>query len=198
MVYKIQDKWEYGDFQTPIELAEQTMSVIRDFQIQPKSIVEPTCGKGSFLLAATRIFPNAERFIGVDINGQYLNEIRTNITNLSLNDRIHLISGDFFLLDWTTILDKLPEPILIIGNPPWVTNSKLGMLNSTNIPDKSNFQGRRGYDAITGKSNFDISEWMLLRHLDWLTKRQGVIGMLCKTSVARKVLFHAWSQKLPL
>ncbi len=29
------------------------------------------------------------------------------------------------------------EKLLIIGNPPWVTNSKLGSLNSSNLPKKN-------------------------------------------------------------
>ncbi|MDJ0743589.1 MAG: hypothetical protein QNJ32_09515 [Xenococcaceae cyanobacterium MO_167.B27] len=33
---------------------------------------------------------------------------------------------------------------------------------------------------------------MLLQHLQWLKKYPGTIGMLCKTSVARKVLTYAW------
>jgi hypothetical protein len=46
--------------------------------------------------------------------------------------------------------------------------------------------------AITGKSNFDISEWMLLKMLDWLNGKYGTLAMLCKNSVARKVLIYAW------
>jgi len=40
----------------------------------------------------------------------------------------------------------------------------LGIWNSDNLPPKSNFQKRRGFEAVTGKSKFDISEWMLLQH----------------------------------
>jgi hypothetical protein len=61
--------------------------------------------------------------------------------------------------------------VLVVGNPPWVTNSELGQLGSTNLPTKSNFQGLRGFEARTGKSNFDIAEWMLLRLIDALPRR---------------------------
>jgi hypothetical protein len=60
---------------------------------------------------------------------------------------------------------------------------------------KSNFQGRNGIDAITGKSNFDISEWMLLRYLSWLDGSTGTIAVLCKRAVARKILLHIWTKK---
>ncbi|MGC1247632.1 MAG: SAM-dependent methyltransferase, partial [Spirulinaceae cyanobacterium] len=74
------------------------------------------------------------------------------------------------------------------GNPPWVTSSELSVLNSQNLPAKSNFHNRRGIEAITGSGNFDISEWMLLQQVEWLSKREGTIATLCKFSVARKVM----------
>lgn len=52
-------------------------------------------------------------------------------------------------------------------------------------------------DAITGKSNFDISEAMLLRLSRLLAGRDAVLAMLCKTSVARKVLVHIWHAATP-
>ena len=61
---------------------------------------------------------------------------------------------NFFEKDWTGTLSGLGEPILVIGNPPWVTNSAMGLLGGSNLPSKSNFQRLRGLDAITGKSNF--------------------------------------------
>ena len=49
-----------------------------------------------------------------------------------------------------------------------------------------------------GKSNFDISEWMLIHLLERLSGRQAVLAMLCKTGVARKVLHHAWMKNLEI
>jgi hypothetical protein len=89
-------------------------------------------------------------------------------------------------------------PWLILGNPPWVTNADLGAIESNNLPNKSNFQGRSGIEAITGKSNFDISECMLLRYLDWLEGTEGAIAVLCKTAIARKILLHTWRKRKPL
>lgn len=196
MAKKPIEKWEYGDFQTPPVLAEAAMAVLRRFGIQPRAVLEPTCGKGAFLLASIHTFPRAARFIGLDINRQYLKELEHQVSSTERWGSVQLIHGDFFFFDWEELLSSLPEPVLIVGNPPWVTSSELGMLGSENLPKKSNFQERRGYDAITGKSNFDISEWMLLQNLGWLKSRRGVIALLCKTGVARKVLFHAWKHQL--
>ena len=99
---------------------------------------------------------------------------------------------DFFSEDWNLNLSKSRSPrVLVIGNPPWVTNSELGQLGSSNLPKKTNFQGLRGLDARTGKSNFDIAEWMLIRLIEALPPT-GAIAMLCKTMTARKVLRHFW------
>lgn len=198
MAKKEKGKWEYGDFQTPTLLAKAAIEALIKSGVDPKTILEPTCGKGAFLLAAIDAFPEATSFIGVDINEQYLQELKHQVSCSEKQNSVRLIHGDFFYFDWQALLRGLPAPILIVGNPPWVTSAELGMLESGNIPRKSNFQERRGYDAITGKSNFDISEWMLLQNLDWLKERRGVIALLCKTSVARKALFHAWKHQLPV
>src|SRR5439155_4353761 len=44
----------------------------------------------------------------------------------------------------------------------------------------------------TGKSNFDISEWMLIQLVRALRGRKATIAMLCKTGTARKLLRFAW------
>jgi hypothetical protein len=95
-------------------------------------------------------------------------------------------------------LADVPEPILVIGNPPWVNNSALGALQSGNHPEKRNADQMRGIEAITGKSNFDISEWMLRRLLEAVRGRQSMLAMLCKMRVARKTLAWAWRHDFDL
>jgi hypothetical protein len=99
-----------------------------------------------------------------------------------------LYESDFFETNWQALVSKFSGYVLVIGNPPWVTSSELSVLNSQNLPSKSNFQNRRGIEAITGSGNFDISEWMLLKYIEWLSERGGTIAILCKYSVARKVI----------
>jgi hypothetical protein len=65
-------------------------------------------------------------------------------------------------------------------------------MNGSNLPAKQNFLGLRGIEARTGKSNFDISEWMLIRLLNALRGRAALIAMLCKTATARKLLRFGW------
>lgn len=190
---KERDVWQYGDFQTPSDLARRVCEVLARRGIVPGAVVEPTCGQGTFLEAATERFPDARRILGVEINAAYVDEAQRRVGNLA---QVEL--GDFFTIDWDAVLSRDEGPWLVLGNPPWVTNAELGLLKSTNLPTKSNFQGHKGLDALTGKANFDISEWMLLNQLEWLRERSGWIAMLVKTSVARKLLRQSWRRADPV
>jgi len=189
---------EYGDFQTPMGLARAAVQVLRRIGIRPDFILEPTCGQGSFLAAAAQTFPEVKTIVGVDINCRHLDTARALCATDAQSGRIELRRGDFFTFDWAAVLKESAGPWLILGNPPWVTSAELGLLASRNLPERSNFHRRTGIEAMTGKSNFDISEWMLLRYLDWLNGRAGTIAVLCKTAVARKILLHIWTKHYPI
>lgn len=182
------EKWEFGDFQTPFLLAQKVIEVLkRNHNIFPDHIIEPTCGKGAFVLAASDGFPGAQVH-GYEINPEYVDIANKEIQIRNFDRFCEVKEADFFDMAWEQEISCMQGRLLVIGNPPWVTSSELGMLNSKNVPEKANFQGRKGIDAITGSGNFDISEWMLLKHVSWLSCREGAIAFLCKTSVARKVM----------
>ncbi|NMF82759.1 N-6 DNA methylase [Nodosilinea sp. P-1105] len=185
------DKWQFGDFQTPDELANLAIRVLKKrHDLNPDIIIEPTCGKGAFLRASLHEFKYS-KVVGFDINEEYVEEARKSLSRKFESNNVDIYVEDFFGMNWGSFLASSPGYILIVGNPPWVTSSELSILNSKNLPSKSNFQSRRGIEAITGSSNFDISEWMLLQHIEWLSKREGTIALLCKHSVARKVIQQA-------
>lgn len=186
-------KVEFGDFQTPPTLAADVCRRISALGIRPRSIVEPTCGTGSLLFAALDAFPNFTSAAGFDVSNAYIRAAREDLRARSDKQHVTVEQGNFFEAKWPERIASLAEPILFIGNPPWVTNSDLGYLNSHNIPEKANFHGRAGLDAVTGKSNFDISEWMLIKLLSWLDGRRAAVAMLCKSAVARKVLAFGWN-----
>ncbi len=198
MANKPIDKWQYGDFQTPDVLAHTVVDVLkRNHKLTPSVVIEPSCGKGAFIRAAIDGFEDA-KILGFDINNSYISAARLSLPEHSNTNQVFLKEADFFTVDWESIIAEQSGFILVIGNPPWVTSSELSVLNSENLPDKSNFQNRRGIEAITGSGNFDISEWMLLRHVDWLSKRNGAIAVLCKYSVARKVMRQIMDSANPL
>ncbi len=189
-------KIEYGDFQTPIELANRICHKLVELDVNPEIIIEPTCGIGNFIEASFRIFPSTKKIVGIDINRTYLQKIKDNKQIQS--SKIAIQQSDFFTFDWLSLTNQFNNNILVIGNFPWVTNSKQGQINATNLPQKNNFQNHNGLDAITGKSNFDISEWMLIKTVDWLHNYDSHLAMLCKTSVARKLLNYIYAKKLNL
>ncbi|MBD2360817.1 SAM-dependent methyltransferase [Anabaena minutissima FACHB-250] len=198
MIHNVEKrKLEYGDFQTPLELAEKICEKLVQLGVNPDIIVEPTCGLGNFIEAASHSFPRAKKIFGIEINSHYLDKIKEK--QIFLNDkRFDIRCGDFFQVDWSSIIGQFNKEILIVGNFPWVTNSKQGSIDSENLPIKNNFQNHHGLDAITGKSNFDISEWMLIRLVQCLQKHNGYLAMLCKNSVSRKLLNYIHSQKFNL
>lgn len=198
MVAKSKRKQEFGDFQTPPQLAREVCSLLAGRGFAPGSVLEPTCGQGNFLVAALHAFPGIKKAVGMDINPEYIARARAAARAVSGNCDIEIRQEDFFNADWSRVVDSLSQPLLVIGNPPWITNAALGLLDGSNSPQKINFQNHRGIDAITGKGNFDISEWMLLKALDWIAGKQAAIAMLCKTAVARKVLRHAWKNGMLL
>jgi hypothetical protein len=190
-------KVEYGDFQTPLELATQVCCKLLELGINPDTIIEPTCGTGHFIQAAIQIVQSASQIIGLEIQPQYLQKIIDNQV-LAQDRRIQVQQGDFFAFDWSSLLTKARGEILVLGNFPWVTNAQQGAIDGKNLPQKANFQNHKGLDAITGKSNFDISEWMLIQVVRWLQNRDAGLAMLCKTAVARKLLSHIQTQGLQL
>lgn len=185
---------EFGDFQTPDDLALAVCRRLVALDIRPDVVIEPTCGVGAFVRAAAASFPDALEILGFDSNVSYLETLRAKLASTRSQGRIELEHADFFTTDWREKLLGISGSVLVVGNFPWVTNATLGTIGGSNLPEKSNFLAHRGFDAISGKANFDISEWMLLEVLRWFDGRSGDVAMLVKTAVARKVLAHAQRQ----
>ena len=177
---------ERGDWQTPRPLADAVLDLVVARGLGPAggTVLEPTCGEGTFLAAAAQRFPRAA-LVGYEINADYTRAARA---ALAEHARKRIVTRDFFEVPWERELAALAGPLLVLGNPPWVTSAQLGALGSTNAPRKQNRAGLRGLDAVTGKSNFDVSEWMMVRLLEALAGRDATIALLCKSAVARRVV----------
>lgn len=175
-------KREYGDYQTPEFFATQVCLYLKnDRGIHPSAILEPTCGVGSFIKSSLLVF-EAKEYYGVELNTEYCAVCKERIQD----ERVRIINADFFSFPSKKLINDKSQ-ILIIGNPPWATNSDLSKIGSHNLPQKSNFKEAKGFEAITGESNFDICEYMILQLIDEYKGTNAAIAMLCKTSVARNV-----------
>lgn len=202
--FKKAERDEYGDWQTSMKLALSICRLIKEKGVDPKIIVEPTCGKGHFILAALQTFDNIEEIYGVEIHEPYLDELKISILQYFLDNpdarkvKIRLFHQNVFDFDFTSIKKNISKrEILSIGNPPWVTNSKLSAMQSDNLPIKSNFKKVKGIDAITGKGNFDIAEYICGQMFDLLKGEHATLAFLVKNSVIRNLVYEQKKKQRP-
>lgn len=178
-------KREFGDYQTPRLFAKKICKYLKEsIGLHPEIVIEPTCGRGNFLYESLTF--GAQEYYGIEINEEYCQYCRQMLDD----PRIQIINKDFFSFSIADYINR-HDDILVIGNPPWVTNATLSSAGSINIPDKSNFKKLRGLDAITGCGNFDICEYMILQIIRECKNTNTTVAMLCKTSVARNVYQEA-------
>jgi len=190
------DRAEYGDFQTNADLANKVTLHLASKGISPEIVIEPTCGKGNFIIASLRTFKSIRKIFGVEIYKPYVWETKFSIMDYFLSNpndnkpQISIAHCNVFDFDFKDIAKKnLTNNVLVIGNPPWVTNSKLGSLNSTNLPKKTNFKNHSGLDAMTGKGNFDIAEYITLTMIETFQCMKGYLLLLVKNSVIKNIVF---------
>ena len=180
---------ELGDFQTPRELAVECAQVLATIQCGTRRVLEPTCGEGSFMLAAASVLDPPIEMLGVEIQPAHAEAARRLLNSSAAKDvgwRVDV--GDMFRHDLGKLRWEIDGPLLVLGNPPWVTLSDLGAMDSIQIPDRANLRSVRGIDALTGESNFDVAEYIWMRLLTELCREEPTVALLCKTSVARRVL----------
>lgn len=196
------DRAEYGDIQTNKDLANKVAKHLAKRDISPEIIVEPTCGKGNFIIGSLSNFKAIKKVFGIEIYKPYVWETKFSIIDFFLSNpdsnkpEITITHCSIFDYDFKSLSKQFPtEKLLIIGNPPWVTNSKLGSLNSSNLPQKSNFKHQNGLDAMTGKGNFDIAEYITLMLLDAFQSHTGYLALLVKNSVVKSIVFDQKNKK---
>ena len=82
---------EYGDYQTPRQLAGEITRAISSVGFKPRSVFEPTCGRGAFIYATLRQFPSVERILGVEIDRAILSDLadRLDLWTLGLTINAH-------------------------------------------------------------------------------------------------------------
>jgi hypothetical protein len=179
---------DLGDFQTPISLAEKILRRLSADGCVWTRALEPTCGQGNFIQALLRMSVPPQEIIGLEIQRVHIAAAKA-LIRAGQQGPVAIRAANIFKTDLQRELAwKSTGPLLVVGNPPWVTNSELGSLDSTNLPTKQNIKLLNGFDAITGASNFDICEYIWIKLLKELAPQKPTIALLCKTSVARNVI----------
>jgi len=183
---------EYGDYQTPVPFAFKVCNMLSSFYgLLPDSVLEPTFGAGNFFEGIASSFPLARTLYGIEINEGYYETAFQRIEQIpSKQFSVELFKADIFSFNFGKIKRNLyaDDSLLIIGNPPWVTNTQLASIGSSNHPLKSNFKGHSGLAAMTGKGNFDIAECIILRLLSEFAGYNCTLAMLCKTIIAKNII----------
>lgn len=127
---------ERGDFQTPEKLARQVWATLDGSQHD--LVIEPTFGLGSFLTT----LPNdcQAHVLGWEIHEEYYRTTVEAVKAAIDDSRTTLLLRDVFTASDTDINTPPGSSILVIGNPPWVTNSEQGTFGGENTGKKRNFK----------------------------------------------------------
>jgi hypothetical protein len=190
---------EFGDFQTPPDLADAVLRAIGAGRGRWTRAIEPTCGGGSFIAALLRLPAPPREIRGIEIQPAHAEAARRVAAAAPAGVSAEIIEADIFRLDLARSLRwSSGGPLLVLGNPPWVTSAELGALGSSNLPPKSNLKGLRGIDALTGESNFDLAESVWLKLIRELAGETATIALLSKVSVARNVLAFCARESIPV
>jgi hypothetical protein len=192
---------DLGDFQTPPELAAEVLACLGPIGRRWPRVLEPTCGQGHFIVALlAQTFPPRE-IQAIEIQDNHCTAARAVSTSdkRSPNVRVRIHQADLFSVDLGTDLTwEENGPLLVVGNPPWVTSAELGRLGASVRPPKRRIDGLDGLAALTGSSNFDVAEAVWLKLITELAEQAPTIALLCKTSVARRILERAHRARLPV
>jgi hypothetical protein len=189
---------DLGDFQTPLPLVDLVLHSPELQNTVLSRVIEPTCGRGNFIQGLLQLPEPPREIQAIELQNGYFEEAQS-FAEQKTSTCIAITCGNLFHLNLCKdLLWQETGSLLIIGNPPWVTNAELGMLESDNLPQKKNIKRLRGIDARMGASNFDIAEYIWLKLIQELTSEQPTIALLCKISVARNVLQFAFDHALPV
>ena len=189
---------DLGDFQTPPALVQEVFEALGRFGGRYPRVLEPTCGRGHFLAELLDRADPPREILGFEIQPEHA-EVARSLAGPAGRTRLLVESADLFRVDLRRDLAWLGDgPLLVVGNLPWVTTASLGASGGLNGPARSNIKKLRGIDAMTGESNFDISEAIWLKLIRELAPERPTIALLCKSAVARAVLRAVHLDDLPV
>ncbi len=190
---------DLGDFQTPSPLTDRICRKLASLGQSPTILLEPTAGTGNFIFSAMEWFPNLQYIYAIELQKKYEWLFKLKCVYFfahrpaSVKIQFHRdnIFTHAFAPEFLGLVKRPESNLMIVGNPPWITNTELSTLGSINLPTKTNIKKNKGFDALTGKSNFDIAESILLRLVGEFSSVHGSLAMLLKTSVIRNLVRDA-------
>jgi tRNA1(Val) A37 N6-methylase TrmN6 len=119
---------EFGDFQTPPSLVAAVLESLSCLGKGWPRVLEPTCGQGNFIEGLLKKANPPLEIQAVELQDAYF-ETAQRIADHSSSTHIVINRANLFDLNLQKDLQwSETGPLLVVGNPPWVTNSELGML----------------------------------------------------------------------
>src|SRR3990172_5670563 len=70
---------DFGDFQTPTSLTDRICLALKNNGCNPKAVIEPTAGRGNFLVSALKTFPSLKTIFAMDRQPKYEWEFKKNL-----------------------------------------------------------------------------------------------------------------------
>lgn len=108
-----------GETYTPSRIVDEMVSEAKR-RISPGAIVDCGCGSGRYAIACARAFPDAKIY-ALDLSDNAILMAKANAAATGLSDRIDCRCQDFLTADFS----QLPQPVLWIGNPPYVRHHEI-------------------------------------------------------------------------
>jgi len=190
---------DLGDFQTPPALVAGVLAAIGPIGGRFRRVLEPTCGRGHFLAGLVERPDPPREIRGFEVQAGHAEAARAAVAGRSAGVHVAVETADAFGIDFGRDVSWSESgPLLVVGNLPWVTVAGLGASGGGGGPARSNRRKLRGIDAMTGASNFDISEALWLKLIRELARERPTIALLCKSAVARAVLGAIEALDLPI
>ena len=187
-----------GDFQTPPGLVAAVLDRLAPIGGRYDRVLEPTCGRGAFLAGLLGQTDPPREVVGFEIQANHFEAARAVASRAPVGVRVAVERADVFQVNLAKIAWSGPGRLLVVGNLPWVTVAGLGAEGAAVPTTKVNHRRSRGIDAITGASNFDISEALWIKLIRDLAPQRPTIALLGKTAVARSLFRSIESMGLPV
>ncbi|MFX1537405.1 MAG: class I SAM-dependent DNA methyltransferase [Promethearchaeota archaeon] len=193
-----------GEYNTPNWLAEY---IVKDLlEMNPKaSILDPTCGSGTFLFSSIKYIVPALKTEGMN-NAKILKHILKNVYGSDIHPLAVIIAKTNYLLSLKDLIryredslsfpifhaDSLRKPVFlsgmkfdfIIGNPPWLSMRYIKDINYQKfVKDRSfhyNLIDKRDVHLFT---HLEVATIFLYHSVDYYLKPGGILTFIMPKSV---------------
>ncbi len=175
------DRRALGAFYTPAPLVERTLSLaLAHLGDGPLTVVDPACGAGAFLAAASRALPHA-RLTGLELSPEVARACQARLPHADVR------VGDALRGGLEPLLARIPPEHLElwIGNPPYNGTSAL-------LKDRAAYARLRSLlplELPPGTSLRDDFAFFLLLASHRLSSRPGVLAFITPSSLLHAFLY---------